>query len=166
MKEELKLRMYGLIPYQLGSSIHGGIQYGHAVVEYADKYFHTKEYKKWSKEDKTFIILNGGTTNNSIRYYGSLNAHRDFIKELDIPYAEFYEPDLGDQLTAVVFLVDERIFNKKEYPDFSDWLIKNYPSELLFGDDEPEYYQEWVNFIGGEKNVKLREFLSGFSLAR
>ena len=67
---------------------------------------------------------------------------------------------MGDQLTAVVFLVDERIFNKKEYPDFSDWLIKNYPSELLFGDDEPEYYQEWVNFIGGEKNVKLREFLS------
>ena len=44
----------------------------------------------------------------------------------NVEFAQFNEPDLGDQLTAVVFIVDERVFNRKEYPNFEDWVMDNY----------------------------------------
>lgn len=128
--------MYGLVPYNL-SPIQQGIQFGHAVVEYSELYRNTKAYKKWVKKWKTFIILNGGTTNFSYGdSRGSLNKHLDTLLEYDILAAYFFEPDLGDQLTAVVFLVDERVFLPEKYPD----------------EDE-----EYVLF--------LREFLKQFKLA-
>jgi hypothetical protein len=55
--------MYGLVNYQL-SGIQKGIQFGHGVVDYGMKYIESHEYQRWAKNDKTFIILNGGTTND------------------------------------------------------------------------------------------------------
>ena len=183
MEEQLELRMYGLIPYQLSNTIHAGIQYGHSVVEYALKYSDTNLYQDWAKNYKTFIILNGGTTNLSDTFPGTLNQNLEIIKTLNIPYSIFNEPDLGDQLTAITFIVDERVFNKKKYPDFREYLeytayspvgvkrdIKKHCKkkplvepkiELIFNDE----YKEWVNKIGGETNVKLRDFLKNFRLA-
>ena len=166
MKElEFKYRMYGLVPYNL-SPIQQGIQFGHAVVEYGqnvkgiDNF--EKIYNKWANEDKTFIILNGGTTNTNPDNLGTLNSHMITISDIGINAATFYEPDLGDQLTAVVFLVDERVFDKEKYPNLE--FIPDIP-RMFMTDEEGELYLKWVESIGGNRNARLRDFLKGFRLA-
>ena len=175
MNGNLELRMYGLVPYNL-SPIQQGIQYGHAVQEYNNDIFDSIEgavsneekreiykFEQWRKEDKTFIILNGGTTNTNLDHLGTLNSHRLTLREHGIKIADFYEPDLGDQLTAVVFLVDERVFNKEKWPDYNG---------LFHGDGTPNAYDynEWKNkfttyVVDQDRIVFLREFLSNFKLA-
>lgn len=132
----MEKRMYGLVPYNI-SPIQQGIQFGHAVVEYGQLYGRTTQYKDWVKNWKTFIILNGGTTNLDYQNNrGTLNKHLDTLLENDIDIATFSEPDLGDQLTAVVFIVDERVWNLEAYHSVTD-----------------------------EKILFLREFLKQFKLA-
>lgn len=172
----LEYRMYGLCIYQLSGTIHGGIQFGHAVVEYQQIVsglpLLEKIYNKWAKEDKTFIILNGGTTNNTIDRLGTLNKHAKTLKDKDVLTAEFYEPDLGDQLTAVVFLVDERVWNRELYPDFVGtpytWSSHKKPSDKEYKKWEEvndKNYAAWVERVGGEKNVFLRDYLRTLKLA-
>ena len=180
MNGNLELRLYGLVPYNL-SPIQQGIQYGHSVQEYNNYIFELIEddakgievtpderreiykFEQWRKEDKTFIILNGGTTNTNLDHLGTLNDHRLTLREHGIKIADFYEPDLGDQLTAVVFLVDERVFNRTKYPDYDG---------LFHGDGTPNAhdYNEWKLQFGTyqpdiEKIIFLRDFLSNFKLA-
>ena len=120
---ERKYRMYGLVPYNI-SPIQQGIQYGHAVVEYGLTYGNTEEYQRWSRNDKTFIILNGGTTNTNHLSLGTLNQHASALEMLcGIDTAKFYEQDLGDQLTAVVFLVDDRVWDNEKFNDYDDYRI-------------------------------------------
>lgn len=186
----LEYRMYGLVPYNI-SSIQSAIQYGHAVQEYNNLMIDGKSnmqsitfeidliesnlvaFNKWRKKDKTFIILNGGTTNDTIddKWYGSLQKSRDTLYSNWVLFSEFYEPDLNYSLTAVVFLVDERVFNKTLYPNFEKETLpysKRKPSEKQIKDLEERNgvnYDKWVSKIGGYKNVFLREFLSQFRLA-
>ena len=170
----LEYRMYGLVPYNL-SPIQQGIQFGHAVVEYQQTVKGLsnleKIYDKWAKQDKTFIILNGGTTNNTIDRLGTLNQHLRTLTDNGIGTAVFHEPDLGDQLTAVVFLVDERVFNREMYPDFQEEKLPygvRKPSKKALTDLEERNeanYQKWVEKIGGPKNAFLREFLKPLRLA-
>ena len=183
-KENLELRMMGLVPYNI-SPIQQAIMIGHAVVEYGQKfnkqyeYFDqdSETYNDWANNWKTFIILNGGTTNNMFDLgneglpIGTLNQHVLTLSENDIKIATFDEPDLGAQLTAVVFIVDERVFDRKNYPNYEDWLEENdknvvKETELLSSIiADTETYDEWVEFVGGYKNVFLREFLRKFRLA-
>jgi hypothetical protein len=171
----LEYRMYGLVPYNL-SPIQQGIQFGHAVVEYQQNTLGLepmqKIYNKWAKEDKTFIILNGGTTNRNSERLGTLNKHLKQITEMGVKVGIFFEPDLGDQLTAFVFLVDERVFNKELYPDFVGtpytWPIHVKPNEKEYAKWEEannKNYAAWVERVGGEKNVFLREYLRPLKLA-
>jgi hypothetical protein len=189
--EKLELRMYGIVPYNI-SPIQQAIQFGHAVVEYGQMAKTnsnvTELYDDWADNWKTFIILNGGTTNDKYQdeqYLGSLNNHKVTLMKNDIKIADFEEPDLNDALTAVVFIVDERVFNRKKYPDFGDWVLENHFSYLsdnlissskiekmrqeghfLKGSEiEREIYTQWSEFVGGEKNIFLRDFLKGFKLA-
>lgn len=159
--------MYGIVPYNI-SPIQQGIQFGHAVVEYAQKYFKDADYQHWAKHNKTFIILNGGTTNagdlRSESYYGSMQIYEQEIKVNKIKHAVFFEPDLNDALTAVVFLVDERVFDKRKYPDFDSLLNEN-GSPVLTDKINKDLYDKWVKVIGGKQNVFLREFLSKLRLA-
>jgi hypothetical protein len=166
-KNERTYRMYGLVPYNL-SPIQQGIQYGHAVVEYANDYFHSTEYEIWANRDKTFIILNGGTTNNKLDDAGipkgTLNQHEKILQYHGIKLATFNEPDLGDQLTAVVFIVDDRIFDREAWPNYAG---KFYEGTII--PDEMEYYEWKMKFSNDEKEadriVFLRDFLSKFRLA-
>ena len=176
----LEYRMYGLVPYNI-SPIQSGIQYGHAVVEYSQNVIGSGDieelYNKWARKDKTFIILNGGTTNedSESKYYGTLQQHRDDLRDNAILFSEFKEPDLNNTLTAVVFLVDERVFNKELYPDYvkipypwKDKGRKYKPKEGEMNKWEEENnknYQQWIVKVGGEKNVFLRDFLKDFKLA-
>lgn len=192
----MELRMYGLTNYQL-TGIQKGIQFLHGVVEYSQI---SKRlggdvlsiYDDWADNHKTVVLLNGGTSNHSINRYhegeftGTMEGHLEKLNEIGIVNATFNEPDLNDMLSAVVFIVDERVFNRKKYLDLGDWIWMN-KSEYLTdrmittqkidkmyrngyfqtdaNKDEREIYEEWMNSIGGEKNVRLREFLSGLKLA-
>lgn len=191
--KKLELRMYGLVPYNI-SPIQQAIQFGHAVVEYGQKVngnefqLDSVTYNDWANNWKTFIILNGGTTNHKTSLedglpFGTLNNHLLTLMDNDIDFAQFNEPDLGDQLTAVVFIVDERVFNRKKYPDFSDWLMNSKYADLIRAElgenvytisekiknsnnkEDKKSYNEWISFVGGEKNVFLRDFLKNFKLA-
>lgn len=157
----LTYRMYGLVPYNL-SPIQQGIQFGHAVVEYGQLVRGVPPfeeiYHKYANKDKTFIILNGGTTNENSDRLGTLQLHTKTLKENGIMTAEFREPDLNDTLTATVFLVDERVFNRELYPDF----VRD---ENISEEENLRQYQGWVEKIGGHKNVFLRDFLLNFRLA-
>lgn len=176
----LEYRMYGLVPYNI-SSIQSGIQFGHAVVEYGQIVrgcgLNEDIYNKWAVRDKTFIILNGGTTNENSdsKWYGSLQKYRDTLEANGILFAEFKEPDLNNTLTGVVFLVDERVFNREEYPDYvnmpypwEDKGRKYKPTEfeLFTWEKMNDVNREmWVEKIGGPKNDFLRTFLKTFKLA-
>lgn len=186
----LEYRMYGLVPYNI-SSIQSAIQYGHAVQEYNNLMLDFKSnmqsvsfssevlkgsliaFNKWRKEDKTFIVLNGGTTNESTsdKWYGSMQKYRNTLYENGVVFGEFYEPDLNNTLTAIVFLVDERVFDRVTYPNFEKETLpysKTKPSEKKLKElDERNAtnYLNWVEKIGNEKNVFLRDFLQGFRLA-
>lgn len=163
--ENRTYRMYGLVPYNI-SPIQQGIQFGHAVVEYQMEHGKSNIYHKWAKEDKTFIILNGGTTNNNPESLGSLNQHLQTLLNNGVKLATFTEPDLGDQLTAVVFLVDDRVFDKENWPDYDGMYLNNVPAKKPYY----EPYYEWkMKFsddeITSDRIVFLREFLKQFRFA-
>jgi len=201
MENKLELRLYGLVPYNI-SPIQQGIQFGHAAVRYSrliEKLYEKhpdsqqvtdmkNKYIDWADNWETFIILNGGTTNkelgNDLQPIGTLNQHMETLKRNGIPIGSMYEPDLGNQLTAVVFVVDERVFNKKDYPDFREYvetklndkefesIVENYGKYFTFNDLSHstdiqllETSKEWRDMVGGDKNVFLKEFLEGFRLA-
>ena len=165
----LEYKMYGLGIYQFAKSIHAGIQHGHTVVRYGrvvrDMGEIEETYNNWADKNETFIILNGGTTNNNPERLGMLNKHLARLKNAGIQVQDFYEPDLNDALTAICFLVDERAWDRETYPDFVAETLpwnRRKPSQSQLDDlakKNAENYLHWVEKIGGEKNVFLREFL-------
>ena len=183
---DLEFRMYGFVPMQL-TGIQKGIQFQHAVTEYMTRFPMSEdvldELGKWAHYDKTSIVLNGGSTNLDLksRFYGGMNKILDELEanfpELNI--AKFYEPDLGNQLTAFCFLVDERVWNTEKYPDFRDWVIKEYSLQYWetnlqdmkkIGTTDiktwfSDLYTDWQNIIGNDKNLFLRDYLKQFKLA-
>lgn len=175
----LEYRMYGLVPYNI-SPIQAGIQYGHAKDEYQQNCRGMgrpeRLFNKWATQDKTYIILNGGTTNNNkdSKWYGTLQRHRDTLRENGVLLAEFYEPDLNDALTGITFLVDERVFNREMYPDYVDmsypWAHKRgyMPMDAEMDAWEKENSKNrdnWVEKIGGPVNDFLRSYLRPLKLA-
>lgn len=160
--ESRTYRMYGLVPYNI-SPIQQAIQYGHAVVEYLNEYFNEPDCTQWRSNDKTFIILNGGTTNRSWENSGTLNKHAYTLQTFGVRTAKFFEPDLGNQLTAVVFLVDERVYDKNLWPDYNG---------LHYTDGTPDVieYRTWkMKFADTEEEadqiIFLRDFTKQFKLA-
>jgi hypothetical protein len=179
--------MYFFVPYNI-SPIQQSIQAGHAMGEYCLKYGrHDSNHIIWHflEKWKTWIVLNGGTTSSTLDIEliptGSLDQINDSLFKNKIEFSNFYEPDLNNALTAVCFIVDEKVFNKKLYPDFEidadaeKELIHNNPFNINIPMEEfdkwysPQIqynirYTEWVEKIG-EKNVFLRELLKGKRLA-
>jgi len=82
MKENLKYRMYFFVPYNL-SPIQQAIQAGHAGMEYVYKNQINPELIQFMNNDKTWIVLNGETTNRSMvpDIRGSLNIILDEISQ-------------------------------------------------------------------------------------
>lgn len=158
--EKLEKRMYFFVPYQL-TGIQHGIQCGHASLEFAGKYWDNEIFTDFRKNWKTWVILNGGTTNTNPDRLGSLNIIHNQLLENGINCEVFYEPDLQDAMTAVCFVCDERVFDKEKYPD----PIEPDDDE----DDDFEYYadykKDFIEMIGGEQNFFLRELIRGKKLA-
>ncbi|MFA5153713.1 MAG: hypothetical protein WC554_14225 [Clostridia bacterium] len=188
---KLKQRLYFFVPYNL-SPIQQAIQAGHAALEYAYEYGNNKDYLNFIKNDKTWIILNGGTTNRGyetspegkLQLKGSLNRiHYDLYMN-KINCQIFSEQDLNDAITSVCFLADERVWDYETYPEFYDWLLdfklqnnsavalKHKNPQIRYWMPEqqkesfPEYYNQWVNeILGGEKNEFLRNLIRNKKLA-
>jgi hypothetical protein len=187
--EELALRMYFFVPYNI-SEIQKSIQAGHSSLEYAYKFGETNLFKNFMENHKTWIILNGGTTRTNIESPGSMQEILSSIfvfneqhPDYKIKYSIFHEPDLNDAMTAICFICDERVWNYKDYPDFVDYMIniiecdtKHFLANYDFisiktkSKEElqqlyPEQYNIWLNKMGGEPNIFLRELLKGKKLA-
>lgn len=162
-------RMYGFVPYNL-SPIQQGIQFGHAVQEYnnmmiiSNNLDDRRAFDLWRLNDKTFIILNGGTTNSNPGSFGTLNKYLAELSSIYIPIAAFTEPDLGDQLTAFVFLVDDRVFDREAWPDYSGSYYADGKTP-----DATEYWNWKMKFATTESEadriVWLRTWLRNFKLA-
>lgn len=153
--------MYGMVPYNL-SPIQQGIQFGHAVVEYSLEFGSTPAYQKWAREDKTFIILNGGTTN--LNTPGTLNSYEYQLEAQGIQHANFFEPDLGDQLTATVFLVDDRVFDREAWPDYAGGYYADMKTPIA-----EDYYDWKMKFDEDDRIAEIiiwmRDWLRNFRLA-
>jgi hypothetical protein len=172
----LELRMYGLVPYNL-SDIQKGIQFNHANDVYGLEWGKDNQQYDWFRTQwMTNILLNGGTSNEGhnvrqgfkeVWYVGSMQQHLADLKANDIKVSTFYEPDLNSMLTAIVFLVDERVFNKELYPDYEPIPFEGETDAQLveWSIQDTKRRAEWVNLIGGPKNEFLREFLRGKRLA-
>ena len=173
--------MNGIVPYQL-SGIQAGIQYQHAVTCYGEmvkvlpdaKYL--EHYEKWATQDKTTMIFNGKTTNDDIMspHYGFMQKFRDQLKENKVMLNEFREPDFNDSLMAVVWMADERVWNRDVYPDYEATPRPRPPKDMWAGTSTSEDYgnlverwkemevrnhAKWVEKIGGEKNAFLRNIM-------
>lgn len=117
--EPMKYRMYCFVERHL-SPIDKGIQAAHSIVEYANQYGDNVDYAIWAYSDKTIVLLNGGTVNDLCDICKELNDY-------NINYSLFKEQDLGNIITAVAVLVDDRSFNsvnqdewKEEYTELSE----------------------------------------------
>jgi hypothetical protein len=183
MEEEiiLKKRVYFFVPYNI-SPIQQAIQAGHALGRYALKYGRKDpDHVIWDflENHETWVILNGGTTNDDRDFQGvvagTLNQIGDDLLAKDIEFSYFHEPDLNHALTAVCFIADERVFDRELYPDYIDYLARDYsipPEECIrlrmFSQEELENtpkYKEWVRLLGGVKNVFLRSLIKDKRLA-
>lgn len=174
--ENIELRMYGMTIYQL-SGMQGGIQFGHAKDEYERIYGTDSLYQEWRDKWKTYIVLNGGTTNDNKEKLGTLQLYEKLLGNLGVKYATFREPDLNDSMLAIAFLIDERVFNREKYPDPS-WMKDLRINMLQSTDVDFSNYQyplsatiddvidiARVEAIGGMKNLLLRYLLSGMRWA-
>ena len=185
-KIDHELRMYFFVPYNL-SPIQQGIQAGHAALEYAHKYYDSPVYENFVTRWKTFMIMNGGTTNCKMdmianEFRGDLDKIRQELEINMIDCAAFFEPDLNDALSAVCFIADERVFNYDDYVPFVEWFkAQNIESNTKTYFDRqtltprsldedcqrlfPTYFHEWVKHLGGTKNYFLRTLLKGKKFA-
>lgn len=168
--------MYNISPIQ------AGIQSLHAAIEYSLKYGKNKEYIDWAKKHKTVVILNGGTSNDGKKsiygipaQFGSMENHYLALKSNKVKCAAFYEPDLNNAMSAIAFLVDERVFNKTEYPDYVPITIEEVSKDMYSADHEQfdnaykkilfHEKKEYIKKVG--KYVAfLKDFLKPFKLAQ
>lgn len=170
MKNKLEKRMYFLVV----SSLHGiskGIMCGHAALEYAHIHGNDEEYIDFIKNWKTWIILNGGTTNkrkdeNGVMI-GTLNEIHFQLFDSGIKFSTFNEPDLNDALTAICLVVDERVFNREDYPDFREWALDGGLSMSDFREERGfynKYRKRYIEYVGKDI-VFLKELLNTKKLA-
>ena len=140
--------MYSLVLRQL-NPIQKGVQQSHSIVEYINRFYKSSEYIQWVNVDKTIIMLDGGT-------YPELKECRDTLAELGVPYAAFYEEDLGNILTSISFLVEDKVWDSENYPAYEEDL-----------DDSSDSSEQpiWLIMMGGKRNLAFRNFLKSKKLA-
>ena len=163
--DNLELRMYFLVPYNI-SEIQKGIQAGHAALDYAFRFGKTKLFIDFIKHHKTWIILNGGVTRKDHRVThkaGEMNTAENVLRNLQIPYGSFIEPDLNNALTTLCFICDERVFDSYKYPDY-----EMYCRNVSIGnriDFNVDIYKNWSLMMGGDTNIVLRDLIKDKRLA-
>lgn len=133
-----------------------------------EEYYTYGGFKQW-KYDKILMVLNGGTNDKE------MNKFNLELGEFQIETGTYYSSELDNQLTCLVFLGDERVFNKEDYPDFDQFLLRHQDIIDTFEKDRSyesivneitknrsTVYEDWVTSIGGKRNEFLRGFLKQF----
>ena len=149
--------MYALVLRQL-NAINKGIQAAHCCLEYANSFGNTKEYQSYIQNDKTLILLDGGT---SVDLKEIINK----LVENEIKFEVFSEPDLDGIVTSVCFLADERVFDEENYPDYITWRAKNNIPMIVINtyppiiEEDKQAKETWLSLIGGKKNEVLRDII-------
>ena len=140
--------MYSLVLRQL-SPIQKGVQSSHSIVEYIKKFYKSNEYIQWVNVDKTIVILDGGT-------FPEMRECRETLENLGVPYAAFYEKDLGSIVTSISFLVEDKVWDSDAYPAYEEEL-----------DDISSDFENpvWLIMMGGRRNLELRNFLKSKKLS-
>lgn len=112
--------MYFFTLYSL-AGLHKGIQAGHSALEYVELYGQTQEYQDFIKNHKTFILLDGGGSQQMVE--------RELeLENFGIRYASFCEPDLSYGISAISFLISEDIYN------FDEKAFLNYGYHVAIGE--------------------------------
>jgi hypothetical protein len=93
-----------------------GIQSAHAIAELFNKYEPYQQYRRrvveWAAHHKTIRILDAGSGE---KFNDTYQWYENFVKEFDLPHAEFSEPDINNMITAFCFVVlDDNIQQIKE----------------------------------------------------
>lgn len=156
---KLEKRMYFFVVRNL-SEIAKGIQSGHAALEYVDKYKDDLELFHFIKNDKTWILLNGGTSLE-------MNDIQGILYDNNIKYAEFKEPDLNNLTTSICVIVDERVYDYKKYPNYDIWMEEKYNITGNINELKYNYNAEYKQYIEliGVKNIILRDLIYNKKLA-
>lgn len=111
------MKLYTFTLYQL-TGIQKGIQSAHATVEYGLGNVLCREaearrlYKDWATNHKTMILLQGGTVS-------SMSVRETELVLRDIPFALFSEPDLGNIITAIAFILPDDSIHSEWVRNFS-----------------------------------------------
>ena len=168
-EEMLEWRMYFFVPHLYLSDKQIGIQSGHCALRYAlDAYKYDDNPQVWEfiEDHETFIILGAYDSPN-------MEIIREELEESGIKFAAFNEPGINEALTALCFLVDERVFDWKTYPPYHKYRAERAEGftegfDLDFDEIYPEDAvdcDEYVDFVGGTKNVILKGLIYGKNLA-
>ena len=171
----LKQKMYHLVIYQL-SGIQKGIQSYHAGMEYVVKFVLdnkiTPEFEQWIRNDKTVIVLDGGTTNNigidywDNPYLGTMELYEQELINNNIQFTKFHEPDLNNATCNLCFLVDERVWDKIKYPDPKDSELVDLQKYVFTNKEELEKKKfDYLENKYDKKTAFLRMWLKNFRLA-
>lgn len=145
-KQEIKMqRMYCLVLRHL-SPINKGIQCTHACEQYGEKYRKEEDYIRYIHEDKTLIMLEGGTSPD-------MDEIEKYLLEKNVQHYAFREPDLNNLVTAICFLVDERVWD-------GELFEKTLDDAVLYGETDIT-----TECIGGTKNLAKGIIIKGKRLA-
>lgn len=92
---EPHLKMYIVINRSFLPLPNCAVQSSHAVAEYMERYGHLSIVKDWVNNHKTMILLNADIKDMSHKM--------DIMHSRNKSYQCFYEPDIGNLLTAIAF---------------------------------------------------------------
>ena len=73
------------------------VQSGHAIAEFSAT--NQELFDKWHKDSQYLVML-------SVNDIQSLERQIDKLNKLNVVHTQFYEPDIGNQLTAICFYAD------------------------------------------------------------
>ena len=157
-KTKLEQRMYCLVLRHL-SPLNKGIQCTHACEQYGELYRNEPDYRKYIEEDKTLIMLEGGTSIDMTLIEAFLLSPSGHVQH----YA-FKEPDLMNLTTAICFLADERIWNFEKYPD-NEISFKAISDPDYNRIESDKWFKNFIESIGGKQNLTKLEIIYGKRLA-
>ena len=158
----MEYRTYEIVLRHL-SGVNKGVQAEHSAKRYIWKYRNEPltEIVMENLENETTIMVDGGTHQDMVE------IHNRF-EDAGIHHTYFIEPDLNDCMTAITVIADERVWDRKNYKSYSEFvdlcMIEDGLNPLL-SSIRPGYIEQWYEYIGGEKNSILMEILQNKKLS-
>lgn len=155
MEEKKGYKMYSIVLRHLDGQ-NKGVQTTHGVCEYVRKHWDDEDLQQWINQDKTLVMLSGGTVSD-------MNEIRTCFDEVGIPYETFEEEDLANITTSICLLADEKVWDRKNYPSFNEF-VKTYTETTGFTNTD-DLVVVYERLVGGHQNAVKKEILNNLRLA-